>query len=58
MTSSSRWIFSLFLLPVIIFASGFNLRKKDFFSNLPPILLTAYFGTGLSTLVVGYGIYQ
>ena len=57
MTEFDTELFSLFLLPVIIFASGFNLRKKDFFSNLPPILLTAYFGTGLSTLVVGHGIY-
>ena len=55
MTEFDTEIFSLFLLPIIIFAAGFNLRKKDFFSNLPPICLTAYIGTTISTCIVGFG---
>ena len=57
MTEFDTEIFSLFLLPIIIFAAGFNLRKKDFFSNLPPICLTAYIGTTISTCIVGLGTY-
>jgi sodium/hydrogen exchanger 8 len=57
LTEFDTEMFSLFLLPVIIFAAGFNLRKKDLFSNLTPICLTAYFGTSISTLMVGLGCY-
>ena len=57
LTEFDTEMFSLFLLPVIIFAAGFNLRKKDLFSNLTPICLTAYFGTAISTIIVGMGCY-
>lgn len=53
MTEFDVEIFSLFLLPVIIFAAGFNLRKSDFINNLTPICLTAFIGTGISTTFVG-----
>lgn len=57
MTEFDTEIFSLFLLPVIIFAAGFNLRKSDFFNNLMPICLTAFIGTAISTCFVGGLIY-
>jgi sodium/hydrogen exchanger 8 len=57
MTEFDTDLFSLLLLPIIIFAAGFNLRKKDLFSNLPPICLTAYFGTTISTIMIGMGCY-
>eukprot|EP01048_Picozoa_sp_COSAG05_P011984 COSAG05_NODE_1170_length_5624_cov_2.536360_3_plen_782_part_00 len=57
MTEFDTEIFSLFLLPVIIFAAGFNLRKSDFFNNLVPICLCAFIGTGISTMFVGTGVY-
>lgn len=57
MTEFDTEIFSLFLLPVIIFAAGFNLRKSDFFNNLGPICLCAFIGTGISTVFVGLGVY-
>jgi sodium/hydrogen exchanger 8 len=57
MTEFDTEIFSLFLLPVIIFAAGFNLRKSDFLNNLGPICLTALLGTAISTTFVGLGVY-
>ena len=44
--------FLLVLLPVIIFESGFSLKKKFFTSQLGPILVLALVGTLISTVVV------
>lgn len=55
MTEFDTEMFTLILLPIIIFAAGFNLKKADFFRNTVPILLTAFIGTGISTVFVGYG---
>ena len=53
MTEFDTEIFSLILLPIIIFAAGFNLRKSDFVNNLAPICLTAFIGTSISSVFVG-----
>jgi len=45
-------LLNLMLLPIIIFASGWALRRQDFFSQFPYILLFAVVGTGISTTVV------
>lgn len=57
MTEFDTHMFTLILLPIIIFSEGFNLKKADFARNIVPILLTAFIGTAISTLVVGGGIY-
>jgi sodium/hydrogen exchanger 8 len=43
---------NLMFLPIIIFASGWALRRQDFFSQFPYILMFAVVGTGVSTCVV------
>ena len=54
-----KWIsfqpkfFFLFLLPPIIFDSGFGLNMKAFFRNFPAICMFAFFGTFVSALVFG-----
>lgn len=45
------------LLPPIVFAAGFTLRKRDFFRNIGTITLFAVGGTILSTLVLGLSTY-
>jgi sodium/hydrogen exchanger 8 len=50
-------LFFFILLPPIIFEAGFSMQKSSFFANLGAILLFAVFGTLLSTLVVGYGLF-
>jgi len=49
--SFNQEFFFLFMLPPIIFASGFNLRKQYFFYNFGTILLYAFIGTALTTTI-------
>ena len=37
--------FFFFCLPPIVFASGFNMQRGDFFANISPILLFGVLGT-------------
>lgn len=52
---------NLFLLPIIIFQSGYNLRRHDFMSQFEYILIFAILGTLISTFFiafVSYGLAQ
>jgi len=59
----SKWMrfqeqfFFLFLLPPIIFESGFTMKPKPFFKNFGAICTFAFLGTLLSTLAVGGLLY-
>lgn len=47
-------ILNLVLLPIIIFASGWTIRRQDFYSQFPYILLFAVVGVALSTVVIAF----
>ena len=50
-------IFFLYLVPPILFESGYSLKQRDFFRNFTAICLFAVLGTVISSLVAGMGLF-
>ncbi|CAG2121550.1 unnamed protein product, partial [Medioppia subpectinata] len=50
-------MFFLILLPPIIYESGYNLHKGNFFQNFGSILVFAIVGTSISAFIIGGGVY-
>lgn len=51
-------VFYFFLLPPIVFDAGYTCRRKDFFSNIVPILLFAVVGTFISTFLIAMCVFS
>ena len=47
----------LYLMPPILFESGYVLNHKDFFRNIVAILVLAFVGTTISCISIGGGLY-
>ncbi|EGG13895.1 hypothetical protein DFA_11656 [Cavenderia fasciculata] len=56
-TTYSSEMFFLFVLPGIIFETGFTLQRKHFFKNILPITLLATLGTFIAFFGVAIGLY-
>jgi len=50
-------VFFLFLLPPIIFDSGYSMKRKNFFQNLGGIIAYAFAGTAIATFITGGLLY-
>eukprot|EP00290_Baffinella_frigidus_P055696 CAMPEP_0180342752 /NCGR_PEP_ID=MMETSP0989-20121125/1913_1 /TAXON_ID=697907 /ORGANISM="non described non described, Strain CCMP2293" /LENGTH=595 /DNA_ID=CAMNT_0022331649 /DNA_START=100 /DNA_END=1884 /DNA_ORIENTATION=- len=50
-------IFFLYLVPSILFESGFSLNHKDFFRNFSAIVLLAVVGTVVAALITGMSLF-
>eukprot|EP00450_Noctiluca_scintillans_P010667 CAMPEP_0194485158 /NCGR_PEP_ID=MMETSP0253-20130528/6253_1 /TAXON_ID=2966 /ORGANISM="Noctiluca scintillans" /LENGTH=657 /DNA_ID=CAMNT_0039325095 /DNA_START=43 /DNA_END=2016 /DNA_ORIENTATION=+ len=53
---SARQFMLIFLAP-IIFAEGYGLKSRQFFANITRILVYAFVGTLISTIVVAYMVF-
>lgn len=53
----SEEIFFIGLLPPMIFAGGYNLKKRKFFQNIKFILIFGVFGTIVSFFVIFFLTY-
>ena len=45
------------LLPPIIFKSGYNIDKKQFFGNFSEIILYSFLGSLISTFIIAWGCF-